>query len=113
LIEKYSDTPFCVRAISPAISALLFEGSSQDCVPGNERRVQRLAVFQRLDRLLRVDRDVLALVHHLAAERPHQPVAVRVAVAHRVPGGEARRVVALLQLLAKIQELVGVGRHPS
>jgi len=45
LIEKYSDTPFCVRPISPAISALLFDGSSQDCVPGMKVAYNALPYF--------------------------------------------------------------------
>ena len=70
----------------------------------DEGLVELLRVFDGLHRLRAVDDDLAALVDHLAAMAPQQPVRVVVAVADAVAVREAGRMAGLLQRLAEFEE---------
>ncbi|CCV13404.1 hypothetical protein MESS4_560014 [Mesorhizobium sp. STM 4661] len=77
---------------------------------GNEGLVEFLRVFDRLEGLRAVDRYLSALVDHLAAVAPKQPVSVVVAVADAMAVREAGRMSFCLQGLAKFEQACRVLR---
>ena len=93
------EMPFSVRPISPARKALLLCGSSQESVPGMNVGTA-LRVFERGDRLRAVDHDLVLLVDHLAAVRPHQPVAPALASPTALPSANPPGVPLALSACA-------------
>ncbi|MGY4459719.1 hypothetical protein ACVWYI_003679 [Bradyrhizobium sp. LB13.1] len=75
---------------------------------GDEGLVELLDVFERGDRLRRVDHDLVLVVDDLAAECPQRPLAPPVGVARGVAEREAGRRIVLLQGLAQLEEAGGV-----